>query len=117
MIVLETTQPVPLTLTKEGTIRVTGSRVSLDTIVHQYQQGASAEQIQESFPSLALADIYGVLSYYLHHRQTVDAYLQQQDATAETIRQRIESDPQYQARRAQMRQQIRQRWHRQQSDA
>lgn len=115
MLTLETTQTVPLTLTEEGTIRVTGSRVNLDSIIHQYQQGASAEQIHESFPSLNLADIYAIISFYLNHRETVDDYLQQQAAKAEAIRQRIESDPQYQARVAEMRQRIQQRWQARQS--
>ena len=110
MMTLETTQAVPLTLTEGGTIRVTGSRVSLDSIIHEYQQGASAEQIHESFPSLKLADIYAVISYYLNHREVVDEYLEQQAAKAEAIRQRVESDPHHQARITEMRERIRQRW-------
>ena len=72
MIVLETTQNVPLTLTENGTIRVTGSRVSLEAVVYQYEQGNSAEQIHEGFPSLRLADIHAVISYYLNHRDQVN---------------------------------------------
>src|SRR5207244_2391669 len=68
MMTLETTQNVPLTLTENGTIRVTGSRVSLEAVVYQYEQGNSAEQIHESFPSLRLADIHAVISYDLNER-------------------------------------------------
>ncbi|MFQ5760438.1 MAG: DUF433 domain-containing protein [Acidiferrobacterales bacterium] len=116
MMILETTQAVPLTLAEDGTIRLTGTRVSLDSIIGQYQQGDSAERIHESFPSLKLADIYVVISYYLNHREAVDEYLQQRAAKAEAIRQQIESDPEYQARVAKMRERIQQRWQTRQSD-
>jgi uncharacterized protein (DUF433 family) len=55
---VETTITVPLTITEFGTIRVGRSRVSLDSVVYQYEQGATAERIAESFPSLDLADVY-----------------------------------------------------------
>ena len=103
MMTLETTQVVPLTLTESGTIRVTGSRVSLDSIIWQYLQGHSAEQINESFPSLKLADIHAVISYYLNHSAEVEEYLRHQADKAEAIRRRIESDPQHQTRIAELR--------------
>lgn len=103
---LETTQAVPLTLTETGTIRVTGSRVSLDSIIWQYLQGNSAEQIHESFPSLNLADIHAVISYYLNHSAAVEEYLRQQTAKAAAVRQRIESDPEHQIRIADLRERI-----------
>jgi hypothetical protein len=36
MMTIETAQIAPLTLTDEGTIRITGSRVSIDSIIHHY---------------------------------------------------------------------------------
>jgi uncharacterized protein (DUF433 family) len=106
MTALETVQTIPLTLLEDGTIRVTGSRVTLDSIIGPYRQGESAEQIHESFPSLNLADIHAIISYYLNHRAEVDTYLQQRVAQAEAVRRRIESDPQYQARIAELRERI-----------
>ena len=100
---LETTQTVPLTLTETGTIRVTGSRVSLDSVIWLYLQGESVEQIHESFPSLKLADLHAVISYYLNHSVEVEEYLRQQAAQAQTIRQRIEADPEHQIRIAELR--------------
>jgi hypothetical protein len=38
---------VPLTTDADGTIRISGSRVPLDSVVSQFKQGATAEQIQE----------------------------------------------------------------------
>ena len=93
MTTLETTQTVPLTIVEGCTIRITGSRVSLDVVIHHYQQGESPEEIQEAFPTLKLADIYAVISFYLNHREKVEEYLRQQEAEAEELRQKIESSP------------------------
>lgn len=109
MIVLEPTQNVPLTLTEDGTIRVTGSGVSLESVVYQYQHGNSAEAIVESFPSLKLADIHSVISYYLNHRDQVNEYLHDQEEKARAVRKDIESDPEYKARVTELRARIKSR--------
>src|SRR5882672_164978 len=88
---LETSQAVPLTLGKDGTIRVTGSRVTLDSLIQEFKRGATAEQIQEDFPSLALGDIYSAIAYYLQHGQSVDRYLRSQEQAAAEARHEIES--------------------------
>jgi uncharacterized protein (DUF433 family) len=93
MMTLETTQAVPLTIVEGGTIRITGTRVSLDVVIHHYQRGESPEEIQEAFPTLNLADIHAVISYYLNHREEVEEYLRQQEVKAEELRQKIESSP------------------------
>ncbi len=93
MTTLEATQTVPLAIVEGGAIRITGSRVSLDVIIHHYQQRESPEEIQEAFPTLKLADIYAVISYYLNHREEVEEYLRQQEIKAEELRQKIESSP------------------------
>ena len=76
-------------------MRVGGSRVTLDTLVAAFKRGATAEQIQDSFPSLSLRQIYGVISYYLDHEDEVNGYLGERQAEAEAIRLQIESRPQY----------------------
>jgi hypothetical protein len=50
---LENTQVLPLRLTEDGTIRVADSRVSLESVVHHYKLGATAEQIAQKFPALS----------------------------------------------------------------
>ena len=114
MIVLETTQTVPLTLSEDGTIRITGSRVSLDSIVHHFTLGATAEQIAHKFPSLQLADIYAAITYYLNHREVVEEYLRLQEAEGDAIQQRIEADPEYQIAIAELRERLLARWSAQQ---
>ena len=43
---------LPLELHVDGVIRVGGTRVTLDTIMTAYRNGASAEQIAESWLSV-----------------------------------------------------------------
>jgi uncharacterized protein (DUF433 family) len=110
MIALETTQNVPLTQTEEWTIRISGTRVNLEAVVYQYEQGETAEAIRESFPSLRLADIYAVISYYLNHREQVNDYLRDQERKAQAIRDDIESDPAYKSRVDELRERIKARY-------
>ncbi len=91
-------QTVPLTMLDNGAIRITGTRVSLDSIIYDYKQRRSAEQIQENFPAVKLEHIYAAIWYYLQHQDEVETYLQQQEAKAEKLRQEIEAQPQYQAK-------------------
>lgn len=82
---LEVSQNVPLTLWEDGTIRITGTRVTLNVITNQFKFGATAEQISDSFPAASLKDIYGAIYYYLEHTDAVEAYMrEQQQAAAET---------------------------------
>jgi uncharacterized protein (DUF433 family) len=110
MMTLETTQTVPLTLTEDGTIRIKGSRVSLDSIVYHFKLGATAEQIAHKFPALELADIYAAITYYLNHRETVDEYLRQQEVESDALQQRIKSASNDQTACAEMRSRLLARW-------
>jgi uncharacterized protein (DUF433 family) len=110
MMSLELTQTIPLTLSDDGAIRITGSRVTLDSIVHHFKLGATAEQIAHKFPSVKLSDIYAVITYYLNHRDQVEEYLQQQEAEADAVQRGIESDPQHQAAMTEMRERLLARW-------
>ena len=60
---------------KEGAYRVGGTRVSLDSVVYGFQDGASPECIQQSFPALTLEQVYGAIAYYLANQVTIDQYL------------------------------------------
>jgi uncharacterized protein (DUF433 family) len=80
------TDPMPMRKDAEGVIRVGATRLTLDTVVAAFQDGATAEQIVEMFPGTELADVYAVISYYLRHREDVERYLQQRQQFAEEIR-------------------------------
>ncbi len=91
MVDLQTTHSVPLAKGDDGVVRITGSRVTLDSIVRAFQQGATAEQIQEDFPSLSLREIYGAIAYYLEHVEVVNEYLRERNREAAELRQQVES--------------------------
>src|SRR5215467_10106623 len=88
---VETTQATPLAQWEDGSIRVKGSRVTLDSIVQQFKLGETAEQIQHSFPSLSLREIYGAIYYYLENSESVEEYLRQQEDAAQEGRRFIET--------------------------
>ena len=90
---LAVSQHVPLTQWEDGTIRVAGTRVTLDVIVNQFKLGATAEQIQDSFPAVSLKHIYGAIYYYLEHTEAVDAYMREQQEAAAETRQWVENQP------------------------
>src|SRR5439155_8118239 len=103
MFALEETISMPLVVIEQGTIRIKGSRVSLDSIIHHFKLGATAEQIVQSFPSLSLGDVYLSIAYYLTHRQEIEEYLQEQETAADTLQEQLESNPNYQAEIAELR--------------
>jgi uncharacterized protein (DUF433 family) len=84
-------EPIPLSTDADGVVRVGGTRVSLDTLVVAFRQGATAEAIAEQYPSLRLADVYTALGYYLRHQAEVDAYLEKRRQDAAQVRQENET--------------------------
>jgi uncharacterized protein (DUF433 family) len=74
-VLLIETEPVPLEKDADGVVRVDGTRVTLDTVVAAFEEGATAEEIVYQYPSLDLATVYSVVGYYLQHRQDVEASL------------------------------------------
>jgi uncharacterized protein (DUF433 family) len=78
----------------EGTYRIAGTRVSLDSVVYAFLDGQTAEAIAQAFPVLTLEEVYGAIAYYLAHREEVDAYLAGSRADYEAKRQAArEADP------------------------
>lgn len=88
---------------QDGTIRLTGSRIPLDTVVHEFNQGATAEQIQDSFPSLSLRVIYGAITFYLERQAEVDDYLRRREQEAGELQRLIENRPETAAFRERLR--------------
>lgn len=82
-------EPPPLEV-KDDVVRVRGTRVTLDAIVHAFNEGCTAEEILLDYPTLSLADIYAVFAYYLRHREEVDAYVARRHLEAQELRRQIE---------------------------
>jgi uncharacterized protein (DUF433 family) len=71
---------------KGGAYRITGTRVSLDSVVYAFRRGASPESIQRSYPLLTLEQIYGAITFYLAHEDEVDMYLSEGEREFEELR-------------------------------
>jgi len=68
-------EPLPLTTDSDGVIRVGNTRVTIDAIISVFRAGVTPEEIISQFPTLNLADVYSVISYYLRNQKEVDLYL------------------------------------------
>jgi uncharacterized protein (DUF433 family) len=65
---------------REGGYYIAGTRISLDSIVHAFQEGESPEGILRSFPMAGpLVRIYGAITFYLENKDEVTAYLKDQE--------------------------------------
>ena len=91
MIMLTPTETIPLETDPHGVIRVGKTRVTLDTLVLAFADGATAEEIVQQYPSAPLADVYSVIGYYLRQQGEVEAYLSRRRQLAAEIRQQNES--------------------------
>lgn len=71
------------------------SRVTLTSVVRAFRTGATPEEIAQQYPSLPLADVYAVVTYYLRHRDDVEAYLSDREGVSQAVRAANEarSDP------------------------
>lgn len=83
--------PVPLRKDADGAVRVGDSRVPLAVVVLEFLKGASPEGIVHAYPTLQLADVYAVVSYYLRNREDVHGYLLACEDAAQRLRQEIEA--------------------------
>jgi uncharacterized protein (DUF433 family) len=83
---------VPLRLDEDGTVRVGNTRITLDLIVEQYENGMTPEDMVRAYDTLKLADVYGALACYLHHQEEVSAYLRRRDEEAATLQAEIENE-------------------------
>ena len=85
--------------------RLTGTRVSLDSIVYSFWRGQTAESIAQSFPVLTLEQVYGALTYYLANKDQVDAYLEGAKAEFQVLRETVHAqDPMFYQKLAEVRQ-------------
>ena len=85
------TDPVPLRKDETGTIRVGGTRVTLDVLIEEHKLGATPELIAAAYDTLSLPDVYAAIGYYLRHRAEVESYLAQRREEAARLRRLVEA--------------------------
>ena len=77
---------------RNGGYYLVDSRISLDSIVVPFQNGASPESILHSFPSIgSLEKVYGALTFCLANKDLVDDYLREQNQLWDRIQ--VDQEP------------------------
>ena len=85
------TEIIPLETDAQGVIRVSNTRVTLDTVVTAFKYGATAEEIAQQYPTVPLADVYYVIGYYLRRRDEVEAYMGKRKQEADELQKQMEA--------------------------
>jgi len=83
----ETVATIPIITGTDGVIRVSGTRVTLDSIQFAFHEGATAEEIAQRYPTVPLADIYHLIGYALRHAAEMEEYLRRRLVKAQEVRQ------------------------------
>lgn len=85
-------EPVPLVRDERGVWRVGGTRVTLETLVAAFNRGDATEEIREQYPTIALGDVYAVLTFCVRHRGAVRMYLDERARGGAEIQARAERE-------------------------
>jgi uncharacterized protein (DUF433 family) len=57
-------------------IRLKGTRIGIETVLYDFiHRGDAPEAIAARYPSLTLEQVYATITYYLHDKDAVGAYL------------------------------------------
>lgn len=82
----------PLRVDEGGVVRVGSTRISLDLVVEQYENGMTPEDMVRAYDTLLLADVHAVIAYYLRYRNEVGAYLKRRAEEADILRVKVEAE-------------------------
>lgn len=65
---------------RDGGYYIAGTRITLDSLVLRFRNGASPESLFRSFPSIgSLEKVYGAITFYLANKVKVEAFLADQE--------------------------------------
>jgi uncharacterized protein (DUF433 family) len=57
-------------------IRIAGTRINIETVLRDYLQGASPEEIIIQYPTLSLEKIHAAILYYLSNHEQMEKYME-----------------------------------------
>ncbi|MDV3002529.1 MAG: hypothetical protein N5P05_004184 (plasmid) [Chroococcopsis gigantea SAG 12.99] len=77
----------------EDDIRINGHRIGIDNVLYYFLEGYTPEEIGAIYPDLSLEKIYATITYYLHNKQQIDAYLSRLNNWRETRYQESLANP------------------------
>ena len=77
----------PISLDERGIAYIAGSSMKVAHIAIDAQTwGMTAQEIQDNYPHLSLAQIHSALAYYYDHRDTIDEQIAQDTEEYERLR-------------------------------
>lgn len=71
---------------RDGGYYLVGSRVSLESVIFEFLDGASPETIVDNYPTLSLEQVYGAITFYLANRSELNGYLAETEKMWEEAR-------------------------------
>ncbi|NJN88789.1 MAG: DUF433 domain-containing protein [Leptolyngbyaceae cyanobacterium SL_7_1] len=75
-------------------IRLKGTRIGIETILFDYLfRAQTPEEIANTYPSLILEQVYATILYYLHNKETINAYMTDWLTWAEQMREEQRRNP------------------------
>ncbi len=75
-------------------IRIKGHRIGIEDVLYEFIFNAKTpEEIQRRFPTLTLEQVYATITYYLHNKEKIDAYLTDWIEFGERMRAEQEKNP------------------------
>jgi uncharacterized protein (DUF433 family) len=79
-------QAVEYVSERNGELHVAATRVTLRSVIEDWKQGRTPEQVTEDYPSVPLAVVYGSIATYLERRAELDQRFAEEDAEYERAR-------------------------------
>lgn len=77
----------------EDDIRIQGTRVGIETVLEDYLEGASPEEIAVRYRGLTLEQVYATITYYLQNQAAIDQYLERWRSHGEAVSQEQRRNP------------------------
>ncbi len=74
-------------------IRIKGTRVGIETVLDDYLNAMSPEEIAVRYPTLTLEQVYATITYYLHNQREIEQYLNRWRNYAEQAWQQQQQHP------------------------
>jgi uncharacterized protein (DUF433 family) len=78
---------------RDRTYYIRGHRIPLRSLIYLWQNGADPESMQRNFDSLTLTEVYGAITFYLEHREELDAQFEQQWAEEQALVDQARANP------------------------
>ena len=74
-------------------IRVHGTRIGIETILHEYLHGQDSMDIVHKYPSLTPAQVHATIAYYFENQESTDAYLSERFEEERLAREEQDRNP------------------------